>query len=343
MPDRIVPRWIVAFARRSTALKHSVVRSYAFALACVALAALLRLALQPIIGDRLYFTTFFPAIGLVTAVAGLAPGLVATGTSAIVSWVVFMPPAFDIGFSPEVLIQVAVFLVAALTLVGVAALLNWAVDLLVRQTELVGRERQRQSEASDLLVSELNHRLRNLLGLVEIIAVRTLLADGPREEAQRTFHARLKALAVASEAPFAGGQKLGNVLEHQLHAYAGQIQIVHCEAVQLSTEAVQRMALIIHELATNAAKYGALSTPDGRVTLTCEIDRSRPPPALVLRWTEQGGPPIVGPVSRSGFGNVVLKRAAQQGGGTASIDLTEGGLRYVFRSPLDSLAARPSS
>lgn len=113
---------------------------------------------------------------------------------------------------------------------------------------------------------------------------------------------------------------------------AGLLVGVDIEDVQLRSEAASTLARVIHELATNAARHGALSTPDGRISVTGRLERDNGTDALGLTWQEQGGPPVRVPEG-SDFGTIMLSRAVTDGG-QADLSWREEGLFYELRLPL---------
>ena len=171
-------------------------------------------------------------------------------------------------------------------------------------------EARRRAEAQQaLLMREVDHRARNLLAVVQSV-LRLTRSDDPKEKAiVKTVEARVAALARAhgllAEGGWAGAD-LRVIAEKELDAY-GEFVLISGPSVMLVSTAVQPVAMVLHELSTNAAKYGALSTLNGKVEVNWKID----PEARVLRllWSEQGGP-------------VVLQAPVHRGFGTRLIDAT---------------------
>jgi two-component sensor histidine kinase len=108
--------------------------------------------------------------------------------------------------------------------------------------------------------------------------------------------------------------------------------------VLVSPSATQQFALIAHELATNALKYGALSVPQGRVSIQGKVERVNGTGQLLFIWKESGGPPASAP-SRKGFGSVILMDVAKQWAGEVSADFSDDGLTYSLRIPLNLIEA----
>jgi two-component sensor histidine kinase len=188
----------------------------------------------------------------------------------------------------------------------------------------------------DLLIEELNHRVKNTLAILQAIAVQTFrtASKGERE----TFEGRLRALAEAhnllSKEKWQGSglqDVVDCVLEPYRLANPDRIRITGPKA-PLSPRLAVVLSMIVHEIATNAAKYGALSNDTGTVTLDWEIVERK---KLRLTWVETGGPPVVAPVRR-GFGSRLIERSARdQLGGEATVDFLPRGVVYTVTCALD--------
>jgi two-component sensor histidine kinase len=236
-------------------------------------------------------------------------------------------------------------------------------------------ERRRTEERLRLVAGELNHRVKNTLAAVQSIAAQTLrwpAGDPPAAEAARAaFEARLLALARSHELLTRegwSGAELAELATHALAPHAGPVGVGGAPAaegaggaaparvtiagppVRLPPRCTIPFALALHELATNAARHGALSVPEGRVTVRWSL---RPPPAarpaataagegqasgaavLVLRWEESGGPALSGPPARRGFGMRLLERGlATELHGTVRLEFAREGLRFEIETPL---------
>ncbi len=206
-------------------------------------------------------------------------------------------------------------------------------------------ERRRAEERLMLLAREVDHRAKNALAVVQA-AIRL----APKHDAAAfalAVEGRVAALARAqvqlAEAGWRGAA-LRVVAEGALAAFleldgAGEARAVLTgPAVQLVPAAAQPVALALHELATNAAKYGALSRPGGRLELSWTIDE----PAGLLRvdWIETGGPPVSGPPQRRGFGSrVIVATIAEQLGGSVEHHWEASGLRCTFVLPMARVGA----
>jgi signal transduction histidine kinase len=190
-------------------------------------------------------------------------------------------------------------------------------------------ERIAAAERQALLAREVDHRAKNALAVVQSV-VRLTRADGVRDYA-RAVEGRVAALARAHTLLAQDrwrGTDLRVVVEEELAAYRGGAQVVaRGPVVRLRPEAVQPLSMVLHELTTNAAKYGALSVPGGRVEVTWRAD-PRPDGALRLRWVERDGPPLLVPPDRRGFGSTLISAIVRgQLGGQAELDWRREGLR----------------
>lgn len=190
-----------------------------------------------------------------------------------------------------------------------------------------------------LLIEELNHRVKNTLALMQAIAVQTFRSASKDERAK--FEGRLGALAEAhnllSQEKWQGSELkdvIGRVLQPFLLSNAERIRMAG-PAVPLSPRLAVVLSMIVHEIATNAAKYGALSNETGTVKLDWEVASEKPRPRLRLIWTETGGPPVRAPVQR-GFGSRLIERSARdQLGGEATMDFLPRGVVYTVSCALD--------
>jgi two-component sensor histidine kinase len=193
-----------------------------------------------------------------------------------------------------------------------------AVNVLVDITERKEAERRRA-----LLSREVDHRAKNLLAVVRSL-VRLTRAEDPKRFAE-TLDGRLAALANAHTLLAADGWEgadLHAVAERELAAHPGRVTFLG-PLVRFAPAAVQPVSMLLHELATNAAKHGALSTPAGRVALTWEQDEAG---TVRLLWRESGGPRVAEPL-RKDFGSRLMENLARQVGGAVVHEWRPEGLR----------------
>jgi PAS domain S-box-containing protein len=190
-------------------------------------------------------------------------------------------------------------------------------------------EMKRAEEVQRLLVNELNHRVKNTLATVQSIAFHTLRGAVDLKTARAALDARILSLArahdVLTDRSWSGAD-LGEVAARALAPFAAAQIVCGGPSRDVSPKLALALTLALHELATNAVKYGALSRPEGRVELRWAIDGAQ----LSLTWREAGGPPVVAPAHR-GFGSTLLEEAV---GGPARLEFAPEGLRYALTTPL---------
>ncbi|MBE7204220.1 MAG: PAS domain S-box protein [Parafilimonas terrae] len=204
--------------------------------------------------------------------------------------------------------------------------------------------RKRAEEHQRLLTAELQHRVKNTLAMVQAIASQTLRGAADLDEAREAFAARLISLGRAhdiltqaswTEAPIA------DIVAGALMAHrdAGGTRIrTGGPNVLLAAKPALSLALALHELATNAAKYGALSTEGGFVDLRWHVTDEDTLPRFCLMWSEHGGPPILTPPTRRGFGSRLIERSfAAEGRGEVAMTYAPTGFVCRLAAPLASL------
>ena len=192
----------------------------------------------------------------------------------------------------------------------------------------------------DLLIEELNHRVKNTLAILQAIAVQTFRSATPGE--REKFEGRLGALAEAhnllSQERWQGSD-LADVVKRVLQPYVlnnpERIKMFG-PVVPLPPRLAVVLSMIVHEIATNAAKYGALSNDLGTIGIDWEVLPGTSGKILRLIWTESGGPPVTAPVQR-GFGSRLIERSARdQLGGEATVDFLPRGVVYTITCALEA-------
>jgi len=190
----------------------------------------------------------------------------------------------------------------------------------------------------DLLIEELNHRVKNTLAILQSIAMQTFRSASRAE--REKFEGRLGALAEAHNLLSTDkwqGSDLAEVVSRVLQPYSinnPERVRMFGPAVPLSPRLAVVLSMILHEIATNAAKYGSLSNDTGTVVLDWEVVEANTGRQLRLIWTEAGGPPVVAPVQR-GFGSRLIERSARdQLGGEATVDFLPRGVVYTVTCAL---------
>ena len=261
---------------------------------------------MPLVGEGEALLTAFPAILVAGLTTGRWGGWACLVTITIGSWWLFLGDRFSFTLAPhEGAILFGTFLVGAFVI---------QICALLRRTfrEIAGL---RASEA--LLSRELEHRIKNTLTLVLSIARQTFRDERPMGRALGDFEGRMIALAAAQDLAGRAEHKpvaVARIVERSLSPFCGE---TFAERAHLSgpdaiidPDAAVGLFLVFHELATNAAKYGALSVPEGTVDVSWSldaVDRKR----LTLRWTEKDGPEVI-PPEREGFGSKLLDRIVRR-------------------------------
>jgi PAS domain S-box-containing protein len=200
-----------------------------------------------------------------------------------------------------------------------------------------------QAEADahrEMLSQELSHRLKNTLAMVQAIASQTLRDAPDVTSARDALLQRLLALGKAHDILLAGNAEragmeavIRGALALHDNARVGRLRI-EGPPIEIGPKAALALALMIHELATNAAKFGALSAAAGHVAVTWQIETLAGGPQLRLSWVESDGPPVVQP-SRKGFGTRLIERAfAGTVAGDVALDYQTTGLHCVLTAPL---------
>ncbi len=199
-------------------------------------------------------------------------------------------------------------------------------------------ERKKHEEQIMLLMREVNHRAKNILGVVQAIARHT--ATSTPEGFVRRFSERLQALAMSQDLLIKNewqGTDLTELVRAQLAHFkdlVGGRVILNGPALHLSPAATQTVGMALHELATNAGKYGALSDAAGCVAISWNVSEDEPgKPLFAMSWIESGGPPVTAPVRR-GFGSTVIESMARMGlCANVKLDFAPSGLQWRLDCP----------
>ncbi|QDH33089.1 HWE histidine kinase domain-containing protein [Porphyrobacter sp. YT40] len=217
-----------------------------------------------------------------------------------------------------------------------ARLRRTLIEVILRMSEDLTRERARAAEQQDLLIAELNHRVRNILGLIRALVAQSQSEAFSVPGFAAIIGGRIAALASAHDNITArnwGPASLTRLIEGELAPYSGadraRFRLVGAD-VLVTPEAYTILALVVHELATNSAKYGSLSARAGRVEVTLARTAFGD---LALQWRETGGPPVTAP-TRQGFGSTIITRSIPHDlGGEADVRYKLGGVEADFLIP----------
>ena len=199
-------------------------------------------------------------------------------------------------------------------------------------------ERKQAEEHVRLLMHEVNHRANNLLAVVQAIARQTAVESDPETFVDRLSE-RISALAASNALLVSGrwqGADMAALVTSQLSLFAGLVGtrvVLDGPAVRLKPSAAQAVGMALHELATNAGKYGALSNNTGRVRVEWRVREEGADRTFCVAWHESGGPPVGAP-SRTGFGHTVMVRMIEEAmNGKAMLDYAAQGVRWSLACP----------
>jgi two-component sensor histidine kinase len=189
----------------------------------------------------------------------------------------------------------------------------------------------------DLLINELNHRVKNTLATVQSIASQTFRSSANTGEARTKFDARLASLGrahnILSDEKWESAEIreiVDSVLEPYMSKDGGRLRIAGPDGVRLPPNVALMLSMVLHELATNAAKYGALANGSGSIAIEWQTLEGK---RLRLTWRERGGPPAQ-PAERKGFGSTLIEEAfAAQAGGSATLEYGPNGVVCVLECP----------
>ena len=184
-------------------------------------------------------------------------------------------------------------------------------EVVLRLTDAAERERKAAQDRQELLIAELNHRVRNILTLIRGLVGHSKAGAGTLDEFAKVLNDRIHALSRAHDQitkEHWGSAPLGPLFQTEVAAYLGERASrfeMEGPDVLIAPQAFATLALVTHEMVTNSAKYGALKDSHGKVRLTWNCDDMG---RLVINWVERGGPPVQAP-SRRGFGSTVIERS----------------------------------
>jgi light-regulated signal transduction histidine kinase (bacteriophytochrome) len=218
-------------------------------------------------------------------------------------------------------------------------------EVILQLSDLAARERRSAQERQELMIAELNHRVRNILSLVRGLVAQSKENATSIEEFSSMLGGRIQALARAHDqitnlnwAPVA----LRSLVESEAGAYLGaRARRIKMDGpdVALDPKAFATLALVVHEMMTNSAKYGALADSSGLVEVVWKLDQGS---SLVIEWKESGGPPVQ-PPSRRGFGTTIIERSVPfdlKGDAEIRFDLL--GVQARFMIPANYVQLMPS-
>lgn len=217
--------------------------------------------------------------------------------------------------------------------------------MMSRATALATEVRSRRSAEDRLkvVIHELNHRVRNVLSVVQAVVRLSFTPGYSLSDVQKTCEGRLQALANAMSLLTASDWRsvsFRNLISEDIIPFADRIETSGPDFA-LRPRSAQTFALLFYELATNAAKHGALSVAGGKVNLDWEVDRAAPSPVFRMLWRESGGPQVETP-TRRGFGELLVRRIAPRDvGGHAKVEYEPAGFSYEIEAALAEIEYDP--
>jgi two-component sensor histidine kinase len=296
----------------------SPVFSVGFALSCVALSTAARWALSLIRPD-VFFTPYFPAVFFATAFGGFRIGI-ATALAGGMLGVTLNFSNASADFARLALL--AIYLI-------VCSLTIWVVahyrSIVAQQREISGRL-IREEEYRKLVVDELQHRLKNKLSTIHAV-LHQVLYDQPQTWA--SIDQRMRALSATDDLISrvdGSGCDIRDLLISELGPYGHVRFTLNGEPLFLPAKLAVSLALMFHELATNAAKYGAFSSTHGLLQVTWSVSDDR----LNISWDETEGPPV-GAIGKAGFGTRLLKSALIPFDGKTEISFLKTGVHCTMQ------------
>jgi two-component sensor histidine kinase len=278
---------------------------------CVVIASLARWGLGLLSEGILVFATYYPAVLFSALIGGVWVGTFAAILGGLIGWWAFMPP--HVGLSLLTLAQQ----ISLLTYLVASLLIVWGAD---HYRKLMQRLED-EEKFRKLTVDELAHRLKNKLATIQSI-ISFQLRDDP--QVRDAIISRLTALSATDDLIMATqgqGARIRDVLSAELRPYGASRISIEGPDCFLSPKLALTMALLAHELATNAAKYGALSNSLGKLSIAWSLSGEE----LSLEWRESDGPIVTAPTHR-GFGVRLVSRAMDQFGGTVETTFVPKGL-----------------
>jgi two-component sensor histidine kinase len=299
--------------------RPSLAFSIGFSITCLALSTAARWALSTLRPD-VYFTPYFPAVFFATALGGYRVGIATATMGGALGTIMNFGDAPG-NFFPRLVLLVIYTIVCALTIWGVEHYRSVA----SRQRE-VARRLIREEEYRKLIVDELQHRLKNKLSTVHAV-LHQVLQNQPLVWA--SVDHRMRALSATDELITkvdGNGCDLKDLLLSELGPYGHVRFTLNGERLFLPAKLAVSLALIFHELATNAGKYGAFSSERGVLQVSWSMTDNR----LNISWDETEGP-LVGKIGEPGFGTKLLESALKPFGGKTEISFLRSGIHCTMQ------------
>lgn len=201
-------------------------------------------------------------------------------------------------------------------------------------------ERKRSEAHREMLLSELNHRVKNSLATIQAIAAHTVREATDLDGFRRAFTGRLRAIAASHDLLVSNTRDsadISRLIREQIIGYAPE-EACRLELsgppLVLGPQGAHAFGLIVHEMATNASKYGAFSNESGRIKIKWYLEEQQEDVNVVIEWQEMDGPEV-SPPTRKGFGSALIEQSLSHSlGGRSSLEFDPGGLKAEFRFPV---------
>ncbi len=295
-------------------------RGQGIAVVATLAAALIRAFLDPLVDGTLPFITFFPAILVASVWGGRLAGLTAMGLASLIAGYFWLPRVWSLNLTLVSWVALVAFWLFGGMVIGVTVLLRALADA------------RAESEARAIVMAEeMKHRVANILSVMLAVSHQTARGAATVQDYQAMLEARIGAMARAqalASGDTASPADLPALVARILEPFGDERVEMFGPPIPVAEDLGPTLALVLHELGTNAVKHGALSVPQGRVTVSWAAEENR----TRLDWRERDGPAVSAP-SRSGFGSRLLHSAFPPGKGDATLAFRPEGVECTIRFP----------
>ena len=266
------------------------------------------------------FLPLYPSVVAAALIGGAPAGFILAAVFGAAQWVFFIPVVHWIA--------IIAYAIDATICVMLIDFINRSFELLLRLID----DEKKLGRRHHLVSRELHHRIQNLFAVVQAVIRLTIIGNNDlRDRLVDRFQSMATTNQLISDS-HENGVSLTKLVEAETHAFRNRILITCPDGVMLGPQLAQNLSLILHELAVNAMKYGALSVPEGRVVLNLDWDHHH---ILVLRWREADGPLVTKP-DETGFGSRLLNNFARRLG-SVRLDYSRTGFVYALRIDTDEI------
>jgi two-component sensor histidine kinase len=321
---------------------------WAFAIALFVAAFGVRFAIDSRLPPGFPYLTFFPAVIVATLFSGLWPGIVCALLGGLASWYFFIAPVNSFELTPGAVLALVFYAFIVSVDILIIHTVSVTTATLIRQRQEIARFAESKERENQLLLeqdalqkklsAELVHRLKNQLTLVQAIVNQTTRSVTDPAAMVVTLRGRIGVLAGAHDLLLhgvAGVTSVHDIVRKSISIYDTRRFGVKGPDVEVAERAAVSLTLMLHELGTNASKYGALTTPEGRVAVEWSV-ADGDEPVFELIWREEDGPAVSVP-ERRGAGSRLI--AAGIGSGSEVVmDFAPGGVACRLRVPLQQMS-----